>query len=90
MKADTSPFRIAGGSVAGKLNISTFQDADLQLGRVAIDLAGIEGTVPFTVPPSIKVFHPYVTCEILDRNICFRKIWLWTPKNVHCRGRRIR
>ncbi|KAF3157949.1 hypothetical protein TWF788_005124 [Orbilia oligospora] len=45
MKADifiTSPFHIAGGSVAGKLNISTFQNADLQLGRVAIDLVGIE------------------------------------------------
>ncbi|KAK6356968.1 hypothetical protein TWF718_001302 [Orbilia javanica] len=44
MKADifiTSPFHIAGGSVAGKLNVSTFHGG-LELGRVAIDLVGIE------------------------------------------------
>ncbi|KAK6523281.1 hypothetical protein TWF694_006169 [Orbilia ellipsospora] len=47
LKADvfiTSPFHIGGGSVAGKLNISVRgpDDVDIQLGRVAVDLVGIE------------------------------------------------
>ncbi|KAF3921057.1 hypothetical protein AA313_de0203800 [Arthrobotrys entomopaga] len=41
----TSPFHIGGGSVAGKLNIAVRNPdgTDIQLGRVAVDLIGIEG-----------------------------------------------
>ncbi|KAJ6258413.1 hypothetical protein Dda_6453 [Drechslerella dactyloides] len=47
LKADvfiTSPFHIAGGCVAGKLNISInpSDSGDVQLGRVAVDLIGVE------------------------------------------------
>ncbi|EWC44058.1 hypothetical protein DRE_01410 [Drechslerella stenobrocha 248] len=47
LKADvfiTSPFHIAGGCVAGKLNLSirSSDSADVHLGRVAVDLVGIE------------------------------------------------
>ncbi|KAK6331107.1 hypothetical protein TWF696_003178 [Orbilia brochopaga] len=47
LKADifiTSPFHIAGGCVAGKLNISINapDSTEVQLGRVAVDLIGVE------------------------------------------------